>query len=398
MTVTPQDRAKLDRAIGAARQIIESDLRRRAEGDYGLVAPSEVQPENALALSPAALAARRQLVDVVEHLRRADGDEAGPVGRLLREASFTLLNRLVAVRVAEASGLLAPALADGPRSRGFLDLLELFPLLRDEPRAGTGRSCASVLMSWLATLRCCSILATRCWRLSPLHALSPRLSTSCPTPAQRDLVGARRVRMDLPVLQSARRTSRDARGLRAPSSSRELAVRNQFFTPRYVVDFLVQNTLGRRLMDGGFGQELAERLKLLVPDGGDDDRHLSWRTFAYLTRRWIGSLLARLLRRARSRVGVCGDHDEAAPLIVPALWGIDIDPRCGQVAAAAMALHARRRCRDGDVPRPNIFTARALPDDPDAWREALADLDDRERTLVRRMQRYSARRRSSERC
>lgn len=31
----------------------------------------------------------------------------------------------------------------------------------------------------------------------------------------------------------------------APRNSRELAVRNQFFTPRYVVEFLVDNTLGR---------------------------------------------------------------------------------------------------------------------------------------------------------
>ena len=33
--------------------------------------------------------------------------------------------------------------------------------------------------------------------------------------------------------------------LRAPRNSRELAVRNQFFTPRYVVEFLTDNTLGR---------------------------------------------------------------------------------------------------------------------------------------------------------
>ena len=31
----------------------------------------------------------------------------------------------------------------------------------------------------------------------------------------------------------------------APRTSRELAVRNQFFTPRYVVEFLTDNTLGR---------------------------------------------------------------------------------------------------------------------------------------------------------
>jgi len=40
-----------------------------------------------------------------------------------------------------------------------------------------------------------------------------------------------------------RRAMRDAS--QAPRNSRELAVRNQFFTPRYVVEFLVDNTLGR---------------------------------------------------------------------------------------------------------------------------------------------------------
>ena len=33
--------------------------------------------------------------------------------------------------------------------------------------------------------------------------------------------------------------------VQAPSNSHELAVRNQFFTPRYVVEFLTDNTLGR---------------------------------------------------------------------------------------------------------------------------------------------------------
>jgi hypothetical protein len=40
-----------------------------------------------------------------------------------------------------------------------------------------------------------------------------------------------------------RKAMRDAS--QAPRNSRELAVRNQFFTPRYVVEFLVDNTLGR---------------------------------------------------------------------------------------------------------------------------------------------------------
>ena len=43
--------------------------------------------------------------------------------------------------------------------------------------------------------------------------------------------------------QEERRAMREAS--QAPRNSRELAVRNQFFTPRYVVEFLTDNTLGR---------------------------------------------------------------------------------------------------------------------------------------------------------
>ena len=45
----------------------------------------------------------------------------------------------------------------------------------------------------------------------------------------------------------------------APRNSRELAVRNQFFTPRYVVEFLVQNGLGAHLAAGvpGAGRRAA---------------------------------------------------------------------------------------------------------------------------------------------
>ena len=48
----------------------------------------------------------------------------------------------------------------------------------------------------------------------------------------------------------------------APRNSRELAVRNQFFTPRYVVEFLVDNTLGRTwLQMRGDASALSQRCR-----------------------------------------------------------------------------------------------------------------------------------------
>src|SRR5471032_408599 len=51
----------------------------------------------------------------------------------------------------------------------------------------------------------------------------------------------------------------------SPRNSRELAIRNQFFTPRYVVEFLTDNTLGRIWYEMTKGNtQLKERCRYLV--------------------------------------------------------------------------------------------------------------------------------------
>ncbi len=70
-----------------------------------------------------------------------------------------------------------------------------------------------------------------------------------------------------------RKAMRDAS--QAPRNSRELAVRNQFFTPRYVVEFLVDNTLGRLWFNATGGQTaLREHCQYLLvkPDATQSAR------------------------------------------------------------------------------------------------------------------------------
>src|SRR5260370_33686782 len=51
----------------------------------------------------------------------------------------------------------------------------------------------------------------------------------------------------------------------APRNSRELAIRDQFFTRRYVVQFLVDNTLGRTWLEMyGEATQLVKRREYLV--------------------------------------------------------------------------------------------------------------------------------------
>ena len=151
---------------------------------------------------------------------------------------------------------------------------------------------------------------------------------------------------------------------KAPENSTELAVRNQFFTPDYVVEFLVQNGLGAHLA-AGF-PELAEELQLLaevpterievdldevsVLDPACGSGHFLLGAYDVLEKAW-----------RHAGVGPA----EAAPRIVRSLWGIDIDPRTTQIAQAAVIFRARRHCRDGELPAPNVICARALPTGPE---------------------------------
>ena len=112
--------------------------------------------------------------------------------------------------------------------------------------------------------------------LAPGTALSSRTGAAraSETPQRarpRNALGRRRDhRLDLPVLQRSGRAEEDARRSAAPRNSRELAVRNQFFTPRYVVEFLTDNTLGRIWYEMTRGEtRLNEQCRYLVrrPNG-----------------------------------------------------------------------------------------------------------------------------------
>lgn len=380
-------RAALERLIVRARSGLEEDLEAQAEGRYGINSDGTIEDEAALHLDPSALADRREIVAIVEHLRNEGETTTGAVARLIREAAFTHLNRLVAIRVAEAMGLVRPSLADGRASQGFREVLEVAPLVASDESGGY----------WTYLRLCGDEMAGDAPVLfdprNPLLTLSPsvaaldELVTLFSDPAAQEIWTASDTfgwAYQFFNTGDERRRMRDESA--APRNSRELAVRNQFFTPRYVVDFLVQNTLGRRLLEAQIDSALIDALPLLVDPPTERSKPLPLENVRILDPACgSGHFLLGcydLLERAWQLKGV--EPADAAPLIVPTLWGIDIDPRCAQVASAAIVFRARRHCRDL-LPRPNVITARALPDGSDSWEHLLASLPSDRRELVQRM-------------
>jgi hypothetical protein len=364
-SLSVDQRARLEDVVLAARGLLEADLVAVAAGRFGIDADGRVVDEGQLQLDPMGLVDRRELLTVLEYLRQRGADDDSAVTALIREAVFTHLNRLLSIRIAEQSGLFPQSLAAGRGSHGFTDLLELAPALTDDDTRGYAiylALCGDELASDVPQL------------FDPRNPLLKLM----PSPAALDDLVDLLSNESLSDLWAAddtlgwayqffnRKEERDAmrEASATPRTSRELAVRNQFFTPGYVVDYLVQNTLGRHLVAHDPTGQLASQLQLLVDPPEYCGPPCDLDAIRVLDPA-VGSghfLLGAydLLEKAWELAGV--DPADAAPHILNSLWGIDIDLRPAQVAATALTLRARRRAKHQPLPSPHIVTARGLPE------------------------------------
>lgn len=171
---------------------------------------------------------------------------AATIDRIVREQAFTVLNRLCAVRMAEARDLVIESIAQGTKSKGF----QLYSRLAGSALGETGEAYVSYVFSLFDEL---SIdLPVLFDRFSPSGRLFPKESVLLEVLEQINHHELQHLWAEDEAIgwvyqyfnsQEERRAMRDESS--APRNSRELAVRNQFFTPRYVVEFLTDNTLGR---------------------------------------------------------------------------------------------------------------------------------------------------------
>lgn len=166
--------------------------------------------------------------------------------RIVREQAFTVLNRLCALRMAEARGILLESIANGYKSKGF----QLYARLAGTALGETGDAYRCYLFSVFDEFAL--DLAVLFDRFSPQGRLFPGETVLlelldlinhpdiAPLWAEDETIGWIYQYFNSPEERRQMRAESQA-----PRNSRELAVRNQFFTPRYVVEFLTDNTLGR---------------------------------------------------------------------------------------------------------------------------------------------------------
>ena len=399
----------IEHFVSAQREAIKEDLRQQLSL-YGIDSDGTLLPEESLShLSEDEGRVARQLRQSLEHKASAMKRPAA-LAALLREQAFTVLNRMVAIRMAEERGVIPPSLSEGMSSDGF-----------------------QVYSN--STQR--SSLAAFDWYRQYLSAVSDELAIELPILFDRFrgeglLFPRQNVFFNLLEAMNASELSavwnkdetlgwvyqyfndsaerKKMREKGAPSDSYELAVRNQFFTPRYVVRFLVDNSLGRLWAEwtGDRNALSGEATMRAVSPEDDMPQHtprdprsirvmdpacgsMHFGLYAF-------DLLAALYEDAWSRAAdaqwlqdFAGDYPDLDALqrhiprliIEENLFGIDIDRRAIQIAGLTLWLRAHRYWQEHGIPiadrprvtRVRLATAQPMPGEEEYFQRFTEALD-----------------------
>lgn len=344
---------------------------------------------------------------------------------LIQEQGFTALNRLCALRMAEDRKILAyPCLSKGHQSDAF-QLYEMRAGKNVDP-VGPEERYQLFLFSLFDELSL--DLGALFDRRNPQGLLFPAPAALAELLEEINHPDLRHLWAEDETIgwiyqywnsKEERKAMRDASA--APRNSRELAVRNQFFTPRYVVEFLTDNTLGRIWYEMTKGQtRLAEQCRYLVrrpteiflaegedapdPPEGDTEETLTQEELlkqpVHIPHRPVkdpreirlldpacGSMhfglyafdLFEAIYEEAWDKGLCPALQEAYPekadylsdvprlIIEHNIHGVDIDPRAVQIAGLSLWLRAQKTWKDTPaagrprVRRSNIVCAEPMP-------------------------------------
>ena len=443
-------RNKLAGMIAEARELLDKEFTEQFQQIYGTQPDGTIiDIEKLKHLDEQQTDTARLLRERIEHLISGMVGERKAVvvavERIIREQAFTILNRFTALRMCEERGFVEECVRAGMQSKGF----KVYESIAGAGLGGAYERYKTFLFCQFDEIAV--DLGVLFDRFSPEGLLFPR---------EQALVGLLKIinKEDLKKIwvedetigwvyqyfnsKEEREAMRKASA--APRNSRELAVRNQFFTPRYVVEFLTDNTLGRIWYEMRRGETvLREVCHYLVrrpseiflapgekaPIEEDHEDNLTQEELlkkpVYIEHRpkkdprdirgldlacgsghfllYAFDLLEKIYVEAWEdpecpKSYVTGrtlreDYTSLEELrrVIPDLilrWnlhGIDIDPRCAQIASLALWLRAQKSwqkqgLKAGDRPRvtkSNIVTAEPMPGEEEMRREFIAGLKPR---------------------
>ncbi len=449
MTMTPEAKRTLSATIRSLRTRLLDDLHASTEGAYRL----SVRARDA-GLGEAARTKRARLEAWLDEQRRAHVAAHGSTSRTAadfraeaeKQAAYTLLNRLIILRLMEAPSpggepLRSPSVATGGwSSKGYADFRQLAPaLVRDDETEGYAFLLGLVFED-LATELPGLYGPAGVADLVPIPASTLRhVIEALDDP---DLATCWTDDMTLGwVYQYWNDPEREAIDAKLNAGGKvqphEIASKTQMFTERYMVDWLLQNSLGPMWLaickkhgwtpdvqaDGTLDRLEQRRIEWRAKrDAGEVTLTDLMPLHTEAERRWayyvpqplpddavehapesvrdlkiidpaVGSghflvvaldLLVALFREEARHRGLADAAEWSDQAIVErilgdVLHGIDLDPRAVQIAAAALWLKARHVAREARPERLNLVASNlrlaSLPDDDPALVELRSQVE-----------------------
>jgi len=377
-----------------ARAALETETGRQLEGIYGWLPdgkfadPSRYPAVNQI---PEAGETRRRLVAYAEEEKGAGITTKDARIKVVRETSFTWLNRLVALRMMEESKIIKSTVGKLDKSNSFIfwltadgneemyDLYQQGALPQNVMSEGPSDAAYRKFLLWQCTqlARDVSVLfdpENLCSRLFPRP---PILKNIVESMNREDLVEAWQTGNEETVgwvyqafnAEELQAAFTAARLSKKKFEAKDISSVTQLFTLRWVVKFLVENTLGRLWVEMHPDSRLREQLDYLVPFNKSARALKPVKNITFLDPS-CGSmhfglvafdLLVEMYKEELEKAGQAGGWPERpsvasleeipTSIIANNIYGIDIDLRAVQLSALTLLLKARtlnKKCAFSD--------------------------------------------------
>jgi hypothetical protein len=390
--------------VPKARRLLETDLTAQLER-LGIREGGKVIPLESMSLTPEAVAIRQRVEALLVRDSTAEGTPKRGYDNVLRELTYTTLNRLVGLKAMEARQVLflVPPVGGAPESTEVLTPIpgqDRSRYLRDVRGSGGSRykydddAEEALLRDGLQS-------AYRQINEEIRLLFDPDHEYACVWPTHAALVKLiGMINSDLPVeayraadflgwiyqffnREEKERVRKETKG--TPRSSYELSVINQFYTPSWVVKALVDNTLGRlwlqmhpdsvlqpkgppplpaernggpitadylvprtgeriryvRVSDTGEVQRFKRACDITLLDPACGTMHFGQYAFGLFLRMYLEEIEHAGEEGWPAEPSVATAAEIPAAILENNLFGIDIDPRAIQIASLGLMLTAK---------------------------------------------------------
>jgi hypothetical protein len=359
---------KLSDHVDEIRRIIDSAFRNRL-GRMGIIA-SSVQPIESI---PQEYELDRKRIDSIHQVLLAEtGKAKDAYEKLIEEFTFTLFNRVAALKVMEAHGLHAEIVTrrsmHGDRSFAHKDWLEHNPEGRNDEMEGLVRFMEQQLSELAADIPLFS-------PQNPFHLLPTAIELNGILLAFNKIETDPQVETDIwqsdDVLGWLYESYNNLKKLAHKESGdkteyHKVSLQSQVYTPRWVVKFLVDNSLGKLYLEMFPNSEIKDRYKIAnapkiqtrVPKPLTEIKLIDPAPGSGNFLLYAFDLFYDMYKDQVENYGADYDDKKIPELIIAHnLHGVDLDDRAIQLAQLGLYIKAKRKKRSVKIDHFNIVSS-----------------------------------------